>query len=323
LHHFSEFDDANERDKVPVELTVHIAEQRIFAVNSVGTKASVEMKILVASVEQASSIEDAISENRDDSKTNVLLHHCWKGGLCFCVFSCHSCLRFQCWQISNRTSEAMTMVMQNSRRTNYPHPPHQREMMLVTNELTCCGRVAPSIAPAAPVTTVGGWWCIDRQFLVSSYGAIALSLAACSAAQRCACSFSSRPTNTTVRVGLLACLPALLACFVIASSEFRRMAASEAAMLIGQFCYATLDSSRQDVGIAECDSNSATPHPASSNAALFVTIVFHRLHQFCSTCLLFRQKRQFYYLNFFLPFPNVVCLAGLLPGTIVHQMEET
>ncbi|KRZ72853.1 hypothetical protein T10_13659 [Trichinella papuae] len=51
----------------------------------------------------------------------------------------------------------MTMVMQNSRRTNYPHPPHQREMMLVTNELTCYGRVAPSIAPAAPVTTVGGW----------------------------------------------------------------------------------------------------------------------------------------------------------------------
>ncbi|KRZ30283.1 hypothetical protein T4B_15207 [Trichinella pseudospiralis] len=73
-----------------------------------------------------------------------------------------------------------------------------------------------AVEPAAPVTTVGGWWCIDRQFLVSSYGAIvniysapwtnrqrlanntALSLAACSAAQRCACSFSSRPTNTTV-----------------------------------------------------------------------------------------------------------------------------
>ncbi|KRX67891.1 hypothetical protein T09_9703 [Trichinella sp. T9] len=57
-------------------------------------------------------------------------------------------------------------------------------------------------------------------------------------------------------------------------SEFRRMAASEAATVIGQFYCATLDSSRQDVGIAECDSNSAAPHPASSNAALFVLTIF-------------------------------------------------
>ncbi|KAL1286090.1 Iron-sulfur cluster assembly scaffold protein IscU [Trichinella pseudospiralis] len=106
------------------------------------------------------------------------------------------------------------------------------------------------------------------------------------------------------------------------------MAASEAAMLIGQFCCATvspptaLDSSRQDVGIAECDSNSAAPHPASSNAALFVIIVspaspiLFNLFR-CSV----KTEETIYYLN--LQLPNVVCLAGLLPGTIVHQMEES
>ncbi|KRY21679.1 hypothetical protein T12_15369 [Trichinella patagoniensis] len=79
-------------------------------------------------------------------------------------------------------------------------------------------------------------------------------------------------------------------------SEFRRMAASEAA---------TLDSSRQDVGIAECDSNSAAPHPASSNAALFVLTIFSSIY-ICSSILLFnlsvKTEETIYYFEFFYHF---------------------
>ncbi|KRX96616.1 hypothetical protein T4E_1661 [Trichinella pseudospiralis] len=173
-------------------------------------------------------------------------------------------------------------------------------MMPVTNELACCraGRARDD-----------GWW--HSHLLLVPPPSVAL--------------VRFPAVQLTQLVVWLAELSKLCLAYV---SEFRQMAASEAAMLIGQFCCATvspptaLDSSRQDVGIAECDSNSAAPHPASSNAALFVIIVspaspiLFNLFR-CSV----KTEETIYYLN--LQLPNVVCLAGLLPGTIVHQMEES